>query len=228
MPAGHCEAARSVLDGPEHGAGLAGRAGSHAARPLASARAPSGNVNDRIANVAGPGRGLRLAKVAAAPTLLGRGIPFWFMGAESGEHEQFRFGSDAALDLDRYEAVADLGRVREWWRRLALLRLGNDNIKGPAPLEVRIQEHQTLAFQRGMRGDLFVFLNFGGWSGRVPLTEAIFPDGSYREVWNSSWPAFAIQGEGEDECTNGGRDARIGRGSQLHVPDHGVVVLERI
>jgi 1,4-alpha-glucan branching enzyme len=48
-----------------------------------------GNVNDRIVNVAGPGQGLRRNKVAAAATLLGRGIPMWFMGAESGEWSQF-------------------------------------------------------------------------------------------------------------------------------------------
>jgi hypothetical protein len=45
-------------------------------------------------------------------------------------------------------------------------------------------------------------------------------------LWNSTWPVFAVEGEGEH--TNGGRDARLHRGSWLQVLDYGVVILERI
>jgi hypothetical protein len=69
-----------------------------------------GNVNDRIANVGGWGQGLRRNKVAAAATLLSRGIPLWFMGAESGESGQFSFHGDVALDLDGY--LMEEGRCR--------------------------------------------------------------------------------------------------------------------
>lgn len=61
-----------------------------------------GNVNDRIANIAGYGRGLRMSKVAAAATIFSRGIPMFFMGAEAGESAQFHFGSNDTLDLDFY------------------------------------------------------------------------------------------------------------------------------
>jgi hypothetical protein len=54
-------------------------------------------------------------------------------------------------------------------------------------------------------------MSFGGWSGHRPLWELNLPDRSYRELWNSTWPAFAVLGEEEDEHTNGGRDARCPR-----------------
>ena len=186
-----------------------------------------GNVRDRIAYVAGWGRGWRMSKVAAAGTLLSRGIPMFFMGAESGEDAQFQFGSGTPLDLDGYQASADRGRIRRGGACSAELRRGNPSIQGPAPLDVRFAEGQVLAFTRGERGDYFVLLNFGGWSGHDSLAHMNLPDGRYRELWNSTWPAFAIDAEGEGEHTNGGRDARLDRSMSLRVPDYGAVVLER-
>jgi 1,4-alpha-glucan branching enzyme len=185
-----------------------------------------GNVNDRIANVAGPGRGLRMAKVAAAATLLARGIPMLFMGSEAGEHRQFRFGSGDPLGLEEYLARDDLRRVRAWWNVLLALRR-SESIKGPAPLDVRLAEGQMLAFTRGLGADYYVLLHFGGASSWQPAVQLNLPHGiAYRELWNSTWPAFAV--ESEDEHTNGGREARIGSGSHINVPDHGAVVLERV
>jgi len=186
-----------------------------------------GNVNDRICNVAGTGRGLRMSKVAAAATLFSRGIPMFFMGAESGEHRQFLNGSDEPLDLNDYLTSADRRRVRAWWGDLCRTR-GNPAIKGAAPLDVRLAEGQLLAFTRGEGHDFFVVLNFGGWSGHKRLAEMNLPRGTYRELWNSTWPAFAVQGEQEDEHTNGGRDARLHGGRWLHIPDYGAVVLEKV
>jgi 1,4-alpha-glucan branching enzyme len=187
-----------------------------------------GNVRDRISYVAGWGQGLRMAKVAAAGTLLSRGIPMAFMGAEVGEDKQFEFGSSAALPLDRYLADADRGRIRAWWRVLSDLRRTRPAIKGPAPLDLAFAEGQLLAISRGQRGDYFAVLNFGGWSGFHNLGYLNLPDGTYRELWNSTWPAFAISGESENEHTNGGRDARLGRWNSLQIPDYGAVILERV
>jgi hypothetical protein len=64
-------------------------------------------------------------------------------------------------------------------------------------------------------------LNFGGWSGHKNLGQLNLPWGEYRELWNSTWPAFAIEAEREGEHTNGGRDARLDRGDWLHIPDYG-------
>lgn len=131
-----------------------------------------GNVRDRVAYVAGYGQGWRMSKVAAAGTLMSRGIPLFFMGGESGVDKQF-------------------------------------------------------AFSRGQNDDFFVLLNFGGWSGHKSLGELNLPSGEYCELWNSTWPAFAIQAEHEGEHTNDGRDARLSRQDWLHVPDYGAVILQR-
>lgn len=185
-----------------------------------------GNVNDRVANVGGYGQGLRRNKVAAAATLLSRGIPLWFMGAESGESAQFTSHGNIALDLDSYLIDDFRGRVRSWWNVLCDLRRGNSKIQGPAPLVVHFAEGEVLIFSRGGGQEFFVVLNFGSWFGWRPLAELNLPDWRYKELWNSTWPAFAV--ENEDEHSNGGRDARLHRGSWLQVPDYGVVVLERV
>jgi 1,4-alpha-glucan branching enzyme len=182
-----------------------------------------GNVRDRIAHVAGWSQGYRMAKVAAAGTLLSRGIPMAFMGAEAGEDKP-----SATLDLDRYLADADKSRIRAWWRVLSDLRRTRSSIKGPAPLDVLFADGQLLALSRGQRGDYFVMLNFGGWSGFHNLGFLNLPGGTYRELWNSTWPAFAIASEDEGEHSNGGRDAQLTRWNSLQIPDYGAVILERV
>ncbi|HWC12423.1 MAG TPA: hypothetical protein VG455_14530, partial [Acidimicrobiales bacterium] len=64
-----------------------------------------GNVPDRIANVAGWGRGLRMSKVAAAASILCRGIPMLFMD------EHTNGGRDARLHADLDLHVPDYGVV---------------------------------------------------------------------------------------------------------------------
>jgi 1,4-alpha-glucan branching enzyme len=165
--------------------------------------------------------------VSAAASLLSRGIPMFFMGAESGEDQQFTIGEETRLDLDAYHVDPERSRLRAWWRELCLLHR-DPSIQGPSPLDVRHADGQMLAFSRGERGDFFVVLNFGGWWGWRSLAELNLHDGTYRELWNSTWPAFAIGAEHEDEHTNGGRDARLTRSHWLHVPDYGAVVLQRL
>ncbi len=186
-----------------------------------------GNVRDRIAYIAGWKRGLRMNKVAATATLLSRGIPMFFMGEESGEDQQFSFGGDNSLNLNDYLNSEDRNHVRNWWRELIWLRR-NPSIQGPAPLDIRFANGQLFAFTRGQRGDFFVVLNFGDWAGYHDLGYLNLPNGNYHELWNSTWPAFAIRGEDENEHTNGGRDARLNRSERLHIPDCGALVLERV
>ncbi len=185
-----------------------------------------GNVNDRIVNVAGFGQGLRRNKLAAAITLLSRGIPMWFMGAESGEWAQFTSEGHDVLDLQRYVDDDNCRRVRDWWKVLCELRQGNDKLQGPSPLEVHYASGQLLAFSRGDGEEYFALLNFGPWTGWRSLAELNLPDRHYRELWNSTWPAFAV--EGEDEHGNGGRSTTLSRNDRLHIPDYGAVILERV
>jgi 1,4-alpha-glucan branching enzyme len=185
-----------------------------------------GNVPDRIVNVAGFGQGLRRNKVAAAATLFGRGIPLWFMGAESGEWRQF--GKDGAdtLDLDAYERDVAASHVRAWWNKLCELRRGNNRIEGPAPVRVHYAQDGMLAFSRGDGADWFMVLNFGNRGGERPLWSLNLPGGEYKELLNSTWPAYQV--EWEDEHPNGGWGARLKRDYNLNVPDYGVVVLEKL
>jgi 1,4-alpha-glucan branching enzyme len=184
-----------------------------------------GNVNDRIAHIAGLGRGLRLNKVAAAATVLSRGIPLFFMGEESGEAGQFRFGVDDELDLKTYETDEGRKRVRQWWRTLLALRKANPKIQGPAPLQVHYVEDAILAFSRGRGHEFYIVLNFGHQAVTRNLGHMNLPGGPYKELWNSTWPAFQV--EWEDEHENGGRAARLHRGQSLQIPDYGAIVLER-
>jgi 1,4-alpha-glucan branching enzyme len=184
-----------------------------------------GNVPDRIVNVGGLGQGLRRNKVAAAATLFSRGIPLWFMGAESGEWRQFRQGSNEALDLDAYERDVAASRVRAWWNKLCGLRRGNPRIEGPAPLRVHYAQDGMLAFSRGEGGEWFVVLNFSDRAGERSLGALNLPDGEYRELLNSTWGPYQV--EWEDEHPNGGWDARLRRDVTLNVPDYGAVILER-
>jgi hypothetical protein len=62
------------------------------------------------------------------------------------------------------------------------------------------------AWVHGDGQDYFIVVNFGGWSGCKSLSVSNLPHYTYRELWNSTWPAFQV--EWEDEPTNGGRDAR--------------------
>ena len=186
-----------------------------------------GNEPNRISHVAGIGQGYRRNKVAAAVTLLSRGIPMWFMGAEAGEWRQFSKDGDEPLDLTHYERDDSARRLRRWWNDLCHLRRGNPCVQGPAPLRVHYVDRALLVLSRGDRGDLFAVLNFGDWSGFRSLAEFHLPDGAYKERLNSTWGDYRIADEFEDEHANGGWDARLGRGSWIHVPDYGVVILER-
>ena len=186
-----------------------------------------GNEPNRITHVAGPGVGLRRNKVAAATTLLARGIPMWFMGAESGEWRQFSKDGNATLDLDQYQHDAAAGQLRRWWRRLCELRRGNDRLQGPSPLRVRYAQDRVLGFSRGDTDDLYAIINFGDWHGWRPLGDFNLPDGDYKELLNSTWGDYRVDAEGEDEHGNGGWGAHLNRDSWVNVPDYGVVLLER-
>jgi 1,4-alpha-glucan branching enzyme len=187
-----------------------------------------GNEDDRIARVAGYGRGLRAAKVHAAAVLLSRGIPMWFMGAESAEWRQFLQRENEVLPLAGYLNDPEAARVRLWWKRMCELRRYDANLRGPAPIDVKFAQDRVLAFTRGMNGDYFVLLNFGSWAGQRGLWELNLPEGLYRELWNSTWDEFRNRAEGEQLQHNGGRDARLKRDYTLNIPELSAIILQRV
>jgi 1,4-alpha-glucan branching enzyme len=186
-----------------------------------------GNEDNRLAKVAGFGRGLRGAKVHASAVLLSRGIPMFFMGAEAAEWRQFIQDGASSLPLDNYITDPQLQQVRRWWQTMCGLHR-NPSFQGPARLDVCFAQDRMLGFTRGMNGDYYVLLNFGSWSGTLSLAFLNLPNGTYRELWNSTWDEFRNSAENEQPRSNGGRDARLHHGSQLLIPDVGAIILERV
>jgi 1,4-alpha-glucan branching enzyme len=187
-----------------------------------------GNEDDRIARVAGYGRGLRGAKVHAAAVLMSRGMPMWFMGAESAESRQFLQRGEDVLPIADYLSDAELARVRLWWKRLCELRRDDASLRGPAPIDVKYAQDRMLGFTRGMNGDFYILLNFGSWAGHKSLAEINLPDGEYRELWNSTWDEFRNASENEQSQHNGGRDARLRREYSLNIPETAAIILQRV
>jgi 1,4-alpha-glucan branching enzyme len=182
-----------------------------------------GNLPDRIANVPGCcGRGLRINKVAAAATLLSRGIPMLFMGQEAGESRQFSKDTPDPLPLDIYETDVNRKRVRLWWKTIFDLRRHNPRVQGPAPIDVHYVDGLVIAFSRGEAKDYFIVLNFGDGEITQNLGVMNLPGGTYQERWNSTYPAFQV--EWENEFRNWGD---MSRENWLNIPDNGAVILER-
>ena len=187
--------------------------------------------NARIARRPPFRQGLQMSKAMGAVTLMANGIPMMFMGQEVGETRFFSFDNDGPVtnpqvhDLEGAQAT-DNTRVLEWFRSLAGLRRdpakglqGNDNY------QIVSTGRRTVAFSCGRNQELFTVVTFGTPDQRQDSSWLGLPDGSYKEIFNSSWPCFQV--EFEQEQTNGGYGAQIGRGTVLKLPWIGAVVLER-
>ncbi|MFH0783925.1 MAG: alpha-amylase family glycosyl hydrolase [Pseudomonadota bacterium] len=185
----------------------------------------AGNDGRRTAFVGGLGQGLRRNKVAAAAIQMCRGVPYFFMGEEYGETEPFRFNSEDTLKLSKIDKNAQNIRVLEWWKTLVGLRRNNWKIMGGSPLAVHFAQDSIIAFSRGSAQEYFVVLNFGPEVHWKNLGMMNLPGGTYKELWNSTWPQFQV--EWEDMHENGGWGAYLHPGCHLHIPDYGAVILER-
>jgi 1,4-alpha-glucan branching enzyme len=187
--------------------------------------------NKRIAARPPFGQGLQMAKAMGALTLLSNGVPMLFMGQEYGEIVPFSFDSSSpALNPqsnDAPDAPVVNVRVLAWFRSLMGLR--NDpvqGLQGDTNYQVVQVGHRTVAFTCGTGQCLFAVVTFGTANQQQDSSWLGLPAGSaYKEIFNSSWPVFAV--EGEPEHTNGGYDARIVSGRILELPYIGAVVLQR-
>jgi 1,4-alpha-glucan branching enzyme len=188
--------------------------------------------NQRIAARPPFGQGYQLAKALGALTLLSNGVPMLFMGQEIGETQSFSFDNSnqwinpQLVDLPVATAT-DQTRILALFRQLMGLRNdGSKGLQGDANYQVVATGNRTLAFTCGANQCLFAVVTFGtpnqqqnsGWLG--------LPSGSsWKEIFNSSWPAFQVGFE--PEYSNGGYDAQIESGQILNLPYMGAVVLER-
>jgi 1,4-alpha-glucan branching enzyme len=187
--------------------------------------------NKRIAARPPYRQGFQMAKAVGALALLANGVPMVFMGQEVGETRYFSFDNAGPVtnpqdhDLPPGSAT-DQTRVLAWFRSLMGLR--NDPAKGLRGNEngqsVRTG-HRTVALSVA-GGRLFVVVTFGTADVRQDSGWLGLPGGAtYKEIFNSSWPAFQV--EFEAERPNGGHDAWIRSGQSLNLPYIGAVVLER-
>jgi 1,4-alpha-glucan branching enzyme len=188
--------------------------------------------NKRIAARPPFGQGFQMAKAIGTVSLLGNGVPMLFMGQEVGETRFFSFDNDGPVTNPQQHdlppgAATDNTRILSWFRSLMGLRndpskglRGNDSIQA-----VRIGR-RTVAFTCGSWQRIFVVVTFGTEDQQQDSSWLGLPgSGPYKEIFNSSWPAFQV--EFEPERSNGGYDAQINSGQVLNLPGTGAVVLER-
>jgi 1,4-alpha-glucan branching enzyme len=173
-----------------------------------------------------------MAKAVGAVALLSNGVPMLFMGEEVGETRFFSLDSEGPVTNPQVHEQPAAGptdntRVLAWFHSLMGLR--NDPAKGlrgnNSSQAVRTGR-RTVAFTCGSYQRLFVVATFGTENQQQDSSWLGLPGGSaYKEIFNSSWPAFQV--EFEQERTNGGHDAQIWSGQVLNLPRVGAVVLER-
>ncbi len=195
-----------------------------------------GNTDERIARRARDGKGWEMSQLAAAGTLLGRGLPMVFMGQEAGESMQFGQDDgklavynpgtgntwwDDRLPLDQYESDPGRTKVEAWYRRMIEIRKADPQaFAWPDIVITHVHDGNGVAAFTRDGGKYLVVLNFRGrdWpSYRVGVS------GRYRELANTSWSEFNLGGY--TERTRGGDQAHWI--DDLPIPAYGAVVLER-
>lgn len=195
-----------------------------------------GNTDDRIARRGRDGKGWEMNQIAAAGAILGRGVPMIFMGQEGGEWLQFGQDNgklaeynpgtgdtwwDDRLALNEYETDPGRSKVRAWYEKVIDIRKADT--RSFAWPDIRITHihdaNGVAAFTRD-DGEYLIVMNFRGnaWPNyRVGVS------GRYREIANTSWPAFNLAGY--PEMTRGGDAAHVIE--DVPVPPYGVVILKR-
>lgn len=192
-----------------------------------------GNTDDRIAKRGRDGKGWEMAQLAAAGTVLARGIPMLFMGQEGGETLQFGQDDgrvsrhtvptwwDDRLPLGAYEADPGRAKVLGWYRRMLKIRRGDLGRLAAGDIAItHVNEaNGIVAFIRD-GGKYAVVLNFRGTSWEH---YDVGVRGRYQELANTSWPAFNVGGY--QERSRGGEAAHDI--TDVAIPAYGAVVLVR-
>ncbi len=188
-------------------------------------------TNIRIADRPYYRQGLQMAKALGTLTLLSNGIPMLFMGQEVGEIVAFSFtDNDQWINPQSYDVppASDNTRVLDWFRQIMGLR--NDpskGLQGDSNYQVVATGNLTVAFTCGSSQSLFTVVTFGTPNQQQNSAWLGLPsNGLFKEIFNSSWPAFQV--EFEQEQTNGGYSAQIQSGQILNLPFIGAIVLQRI
>lgn len=183
----------------------------------------AGNCDCRFTAFSGS-KGWQVTQVGMAGAQLGRGIPMSFMGFESGEWLQFKIDEgDVRLDVDGYEDETNTARQKliGWFVRLNEIRALDPQAlaQGDSTLLHANDGNKVIAFSRD-GGRYVIAMNL---SDSPYFNYSVGISGRYRELANTSWPAFNISGV--TEATRGGDAAQDI--SSLHIPANGAVILVR-
>jgi len=195
-----------------------------------------GNTDDRIARRGRDAKGWEMCQIAAAGTLLGRGVPMIFMGQEAGEAMQFGQADDKLreynpgtghtwwddrLDLQAYESNAGRKKVRDWYRKILEIRKADMQALATSSIEIKhIHDDNGVAAFTRANGKYLVVMNFkqNSWdSYNVGVA------GRYKEIANTSWPAFNLGGYAE-RSRQGDQARDI---TEVPIPAYGAVILKR-
>jgi 1,4-alpha-glucan branching enzyme len=200
-----------------------------------------GNTDDRIARRGRDGKGWEMSQIAAAASILARGIPMVFMGQEAGEWMQFGQDDgklparqpgahdpgtgatwwDDHLPLTDYETDAGRQKLVGWYAKLQEIRRGDPNRLSGSDIRItHLHDGNGIASFSRDGGKYVAVMNFRGMSwDRYDVGIR----GRYQELANTSWPAFNIGGV--PSRTRGGGEAH--QISDIPVPAYGAVVLVR-
>ncbi|TAA41752.1 alpha-amylase family glycosyl hydrolase [Corallincola spongiicola] len=189
-----------------------------------------GNEDKRVAKIGRNGMGWNMSQLAAAMTIFSRGIPMIFMGQEGGEWLQFGQNGrpegggswwDHRLSLTTYETMPYQQKILLWFQRMFEIRKANMGAFSWSDIEIchLHNDNGIAAFTRD-GGKYLIVLNFGPttwWHYSVGVS------GYYKELANTSWPAFNIW-DFTEATRHGDQHHDI---QDLHIPAYGAVVLER-
>lgn len=180
-----------------------------------------GNEDKRIAKIARDGKGWEMDQIALTGTVLGRGIPMAFMGQEGGEDKQFHIDWwNDRLPLDSYENDQGRKKIRAWYRKMNEVRRADMWAFASGTIDIsHIHDDNGVIAMTRDQGDYLIVLNFRGhtWNDYN-----VGVSGRYREIANTSWPAFNIGGV--PETTRGSDVQHI---HSVRIPAYGAVVLQR-
>jgi 1,4-alpha-glucan branching enzyme len=189
-----------------------------------------GNVDERIARVAREGKGWEMCQLSAAGTILARGIPMIFMGQEAGEWIQFgqkgnapdgKSWWDHRLNLNDYEKNPLRQKVLNWFKRI--LEIRKMDLTGFAWGDIEVthihNDNGIICFTRNNK-KYVIILNF---KEQTWFDYHINITGFYKELANTSWPAFNFSNTRE-ATRYGDYHYQI---NTVHIPAYGAVILEK-
>ncbi|MBL8660156.1 MAG: alpha amylase C-terminal domain-containing protein, partial [Rhodospirillales bacterium] len=185
--------------------------------------AVNNNLNDQTRSFAEA-----RVRVAAAMTLLGPGVPMFFMGEEVGASRPYRFADFITAREDYFALRQGTGaRLFRFYADLIRLRLGHAGFRSRnAAVILTHDANRLLAFRRWEGGgeDLLVIasLNNAAYADGYVLRSAGLTDGRWREIFNSDAAQYGGGG-----IANDGELAALGGALTVRLPANGVVVLER-